>query len=52
MAIYRTFVMAGRMMTLVVDEKHVHVITGRPATQDEIDTDDYSAQYIPKEEFI
>lgn len=52
--IYRTFVMAGRIMTLVVDQDRdgVSVITGRPATQDELDTEDYSPRYIPQEKFV
>jgi len=54
MAIYRTFVMAGRIMQLVVDVDHnqVSVTTGRQATQDELDLDDYDARYIPKERFV
>ncbi len=54
MALYRTFVMAGRIMTLVVHDtsKAVEVIVGRPATQDELDTEEYKAQYIPREEFV
>jgi len=52
--IYRTFVMAGRMMTLVVDQEHhgVQVIVGRPATQAELDTEDYNPRYIPQESFV
>jgi hypothetical protein len=46
--------MAGRIMQLVVDVDHdqVSVTTGRHATQDELDLDDYDARYIPKERFI
>jgi hypothetical protein len=50
--IYRTFIMAGRIMTLVVSENEVSVITGRRATQAEIDTEEYKAQYIPRETFV
>jgi hypothetical protein len=52
--IYRTFIMAGRIMTLVVseNENEVSVITGRRATQAEIDTEEYKAQYIPRETFV
>jgi hypothetical protein len=46
---YRTFVMAGRMMTLVVDKDHnrVQVIVGRPATTEEINEMCYQPCYIP-----
>jgi hypothetical protein len=52
--IYRTFVMAGRIMQLVVDVDHdqVRVTTGPHATQDELDLDDYDAHYISKERFV
>lgn len=47
--IYRTFVMAGRIMSLVVDPDHnqVSVIVGRPATSQEINTIEYQPCYIP-----
>lgn len=50
--IYRTFVMAGRVMTLVVNENEVSVITGRLATQAEIDSPDYQADNIPRGTFV
>lgn len=39
-------------MTLVVGDSTVEVIVGRPATQDEINTEDYKAEYIPRETFV
>lgn len=49
---YRTFVMAGRIMTLVVSDSTVDVIVGRPATIDELKTEDYNPRYIPMEKFL
>jgi len=54
MALYRTFVMAGRIMQLVVDVDHdqVSVITGPHATQEQLDTPEFDAHYIPRERFV